>query len=793
MELLAPAGSLAHLKTAVAAGADAVYLGGKAFSARQSAVNFDYEELREAVTLCHLHDVAVYVTVNILVADAETENFKHFIRELAELSVDAVIVQDIGVAQIIRRAAPLLAIHGSTQMSVSDLAGVEFLAKEGFTRVVLARELSLAEIQEITEQASIEIEIFIHGALCVSYSGQCLMSSFIGGRSGNRGACAQPCRMPYDLVDASGGRKNPAAEQYVLSPKDMISTDVIAELVQTKVASLKIEGRMKQIPYVYTTVKTYRQLIDGEINAQVAQTMLAKSFNRGFTKAYWYDSVGRDYLTRFAPNYHGEPIGILTKIDKTKELAVFAMSHIPANANGVYKYIAKDGGLCYVAGKDVTYQSGKKELHFHYAEFPKEDTKLYWQSSDQPANVTADIVAIPTYWDVHAVVGEPLRMKVRTEEGIAVEIVSDFNVPMARTQPTDLNLVKTQLSRLGNTAFILAGVTLTEGHFMLPKSVLNHVRTQAQTALTEAILQTYKERHFQAVPTVYDRVKPHVLPSLKSVAVRARTLAEVETALTEKANEIIFGGDIFTGETYTTQDYAQVVMRSRQHHARVGLAMPRLTRQKEAAEVDRMLQDMAAAQPDFILIHAYSDAQRLAEFAPQMPFYVAPTLNVFNQESLRFWQQHGASAIFLSQELTLAQIRGILRQYDGSLGVYACGRTELMVTENNLYSAYGDEKGTDHGVRDWSLRDRLGKEFPLQTDQFGRMHIFNSVPTDMAPALVRLSQYGVHKVVIDAAVLSQNELAQAVKIYAALWLQGAEFTNGVFPQATRGHLQRGIM
>lgn len=204
MELLAPAGTSENFLAALEAGADAIYLGGKAFNARANAANFEIEELAEAVRLAHLLDVSVFVTVNILIGDAELNDLKEYLRELERINVDAIIVQDLALAELAKRVAPKLHLHASTQLTATNMGTVRFLERMGFTRVVLAREMSLEEIKTICREAKAEIEVFVHGALCVCYSGQCLMSSFIGGRSGNRGACAQPCRLPYELINGEG-------------------------------------------------------------------------------------------------------------------------------------------------------------------------------------------------------------------------------------------------------------------------------------------------------------------------------------------------------------------------------------------------------------------------------------------------------------------------------------------------------------------------------------------------------------------------------------------------------------
>ena len=301
-ELLAPAGSADHVKAAIAAGADAVYLGGKAFNARKYAHNLDNDELKASVETAHLFGVKVYVTVNILISDAEMGELTEYIRFLDEIDTDGIIVQDLAVAAVARKVAPNLPLHGSTQMTVADLEGARFLQSLGFTQVVLSRELSLKEIEAVCKGTDLTVEIFIHGASCMSYSGQCLMSSFFGGRSGNRGACAQPCRLPYTLYENDAAKTDKA---YLLSLKDLSVLDDIQALLKAGVGSLKIEGRMKSPAFVYDVVSAYRRVIDGvcgnerQKDKALAQgrELLGTSFNRGRQADFLHGTVGLETAT----------------------------------------------------------------------------------------------------------------------------------------------------------------------------------------------------------------------------------------------------------------------------------------------------------------------------------------------------------------------------------------------------------------------------------------------------------------------------------------------------------------
>lgn len=289
MELLAPAGSLETLKAAVQSGADAVYIGGSEFSARRSAVNFTLTEIEEAAKYCRLRNVKLHVAANILIKEKETDAFLEYVGKLNEIGVDAVIVQDIGMAMVVHKMYPDLPLHASTQMTVTNLESAKKLKDAGFSRVVLARELSKEAIEKITRESGVETEVFVHGALCMSYSGQCLMSSIIGGRSGNRGMCAQPCRLPYTIGDIKG---------HLLSPKDLCMIEHLKELKEIGVSSLKIEGRLKRSEYTAAVCGIYRKYLDTEEKVSKSDMQeLYDAFSRsGFTDKYYKGSFGKDMM-----------------------------------------------------------------------------------------------------------------------------------------------------------------------------------------------------------------------------------------------------------------------------------------------------------------------------------------------------------------------------------------------------------------------------------------------------------------------------------------------------------------
>ena len=311
VELLAPAGSIESLYAAINNGADAVYLGGSKFSARAYASNFDNETMKKAVDYCHSYGVKIYVTMNTLLKEKELNEAIKYVGYLYEIGVDALIVQDLGLVSLIQEKYNDFEIHASTQVTIHNGEGAIYFKEKGFTRIVLSRELSLEEIKHISKDLNIETEMFIHGALCVCYSGQCLMSSMIGGRSGNRGRCAQPCRMEYTLKSNNMGEK----KAYLLSPKDMCTIENIKDIIDSGAYSLKVEGRMKRPEYVAGVVENYRKAIDKEyynkkFNVQEGKKVLLQLFNReGFSTAYLRKNIGKDMMSYKFPKNTGVEIG----------------------------------------------------------------------------------------------------------------------------------------------------------------------------------------------------------------------------------------------------------------------------------------------------------------------------------------------------------------------------------------------------------------------------------------------------------------------------------------------------
>ena len=320
IEILAPAGSMESMYAAINKGADAVYLGGNKFSARAYASNFDNENMQKAIDYAHSYGVKVYVTINTILKESEIEEAVKYVGYLYEIGADALIIQDLGLFKRIKEEYEDFEIHASTQMTIHNGEAAIYFKEKGFHRLVLSREMSFEEIKHISTDLMIETEMFVHGAICVSYSGQCLMSSIIGGRSGNRGRCAQPCRMEYTLQ----GEKSGEQKGYLLSPKDMCTIEDVKDIIDTGTYSLKIEGRMKRPEYVAGVVDNYRKAVDKVIlkkkyNEHEGKEQLLQLFNRsGFTNAYLKSNPGKDMMSFNSPKNSGVPLGQIEKSGEIK-------------------------------------------------------------------------------------------------------------------------------------------------------------------------------------------------------------------------------------------------------------------------------------------------------------------------------------------------------------------------------------------------------------------------------------------------------------------------------------------
>jgi putative protease len=532
-ELLAPAGSMESMKAAVNAGADAVYLAGKQFGARHYAANFDNTDLKEAVHYAHLRGVKVYVTVNTLIKDHELPDLAKYLLFLYERGVDAILVQDVGVARIAKELVPDLNLHASTQMTIHNTEGVKWAAEFGFKRVVLAREMKLAEIEEINkniEPGEIELEIFAHGALCYSYSGQCLLSSFIGGRSGNRGMCAQPCRKPYDLIlggkDGYGRPINTTKveimqsiiehqkskifeakikEKYLLSTRDLAIYEYLDKISKSSVSSLKIEGRMRSPEYVAVVVSTYRKALDSIKKGRWKPRKkdiddLKLAFNRDFTGGYLLEKDESSVMSRDRPGNRGVYVGPVTDYKKKDKKAVIEIKNqiIPEKGDGIV-FINKDQnkneyGMVIHESPHIY----KNKANFTVQRPLKHGTLVYITRRksllDKAQKIISDDkhqikIDLDIFIENNGSISLQSRFNAPDNVLIDLKLVPDFKMEAAVKKPVTEKIIETQFRKTGGTPFDIKNMNIHyPGGFFAPVSELNKLRRELFEKIEEKLI-----------------------------------------------------------------------------------------------------------------------------------------------------------------------------------------------------------------------------------------------------------------------------------------------------------------
>lgn len=808
MELLAPAGTMENFMAALESGADAIYLGGKVFNARAHAANFGIDELREAVRLAHILDVSVYVTVNILIGDTELKDLEQYIKDLDSIGVDAIIVQDLAVAEIAKRVAPNIHLHGSTQMTAATLDAVRFYESLGFTRVVLARELSLKEIQHICKHCKAEIEVFVHGALCVCYSGQCLMSSFIGGRSGNRGACAQPCRLPYELLDSKGESVLPKHEAYLLSPKDLNYSEHMNELVAAGVTSFKVEGRMKKVSYVRQVIGTYREILDEASIHENQRKALASGFNRGFSTAYLEDTVGRQMMTVVAPNHQGKPIGE----SYTKKGEVYLSLTEPIEQGSLVKILQSNGSVTYytvddewTCVSDTLYKGRPAEglaVGQLYLASTSKNTKSrglqeFTRKYDMSVYLSVGSNGETNYTELTAIL----------DSGLSVTVTNEYVPAIANKVPTSLEKVTEQLGRLGNTLFRLSYVDIPDGPYMWPASVLNALRRDAVTALETALI-THHVESWQALQVTgdvdYGFKAQHELSydTCPMISARVDEIEGVKAAISGGAQKIVFGGDRLSRTPYALSIYDEVARLCAQSDVICTFATPRVVKDDEVEAYTHTLEAIVQAHPDSISIHVPQALLWLRELGYTGAIEADTGLNIFNTPTLHFWEQLHISCVNPSQELTLKQITELAKHSHVPIETMIHGYTEMMISE---YCAIASFVGTGSKVNcpmpcvkeSYSLKDRKGEIFPIRTDPYCRMHIMNSHEMDMRAYVPMLLQKGISILRVDGRHMKPSYVKDIVSQYVGIATGTMEAPpkkiDSQGESITRGHYFRGIL
>lgn len=844
-ELLAPAGSPEAARAAVQNGADAIYLGGKAFSARQFANNFGDEELRDVLRYCRIYGVKVYVTVNTLVHNQELESALEYLRFLYELGVDAVIMQDPGLIRCTRRVLPDLEIHGSTQMTINNSLSVEMLRDMGLKRVVLAREMSLKDIASVRARTDVELEVFIHGALCIAYSGQCLLSSMIGGRSGNRGRCAQPCRLPYvleetDKANGSAGDTGNRNYSHLLSPKDLNLIQHLPELIEAGVSGLKIEGRMKRPEYVAVVVQTYRQVLDrysqDPDNYRVTEKELqdlAQVFNREFTTGYLLDNPGQGLMNPDRPNNRGVFLGRVQKVDQgTGQVTV--RTEVGLGIGDEVEFWVTSGGRKEEkihrlsvgnAERDYVGPGEKVELHLSSTRgihggdrvFKTYDSQLMTEAKKSYTS-PAPKRKIPISLDVYLHQGEPLKLTGTDDRGNRLEVTSEMPAEEARKRPLTQESLGDQLNRMGNTPFKIESISFDLGQqAIIPVSVINQCRRQLVEELEairskkSAIPKSPKysatdfrvslEKAFKDCPAVDAKEIPQISVSVGDAA-------SGRIALETGAKRIYIEEENFRGRGTTLEEIEDLVRMAGTLGAEVYLSLPRILEEKRLEMMRARVSEYLSLNPS-----GYSCsnlwAVKLLHSLGAKNLHADYPLNVFNKQAACFLLDKGAASYALSLELNMQEIS----QFGSLLRLGECvvhGWPPLMVSRHCVLNSreQGDCKACNQACRkSFGLKDRMNLTFPVKTDNECYMYLMNSKEMCLIENLEELTRLGMKWLRIEAktegADYVQRVVPEYVKVLQMLISGSNRFSEAAAaarerlekasPQGiTKGHFFRGV-
>ena len=686
-ELLAPAGSMDSLVAAVEAGCDAVYLSGKKYGARSFASNFSDDELVRAINFCHLYGVRVYVTVNTVIYDNEVDDFLKFIDFIHVNNVDAVIIQDIGMLDLIRKTYPNLELHVSTQMHVHNLNGVKFFEGLGVKRVVLARETDISTISNIKKESKMDIEVFVHGALCISYSGQCLMSSLIGGRSGNRGSCAGCCRLPYDLI-SDGKKVN--KDKYLISTKDLMTLDHIGDLIECGIDSFKIEGRMKRPEYVYLIVSLYRKAIDsyfefGSVNISEDDILsMKKIFNRGFTSGFLFNKS--DIVNSKRPNHMGVSIGSVCGYENGH---VFVKLSSEVNVHDGIRIVGvNDVGFnidkMFIGKRDVSHAFAGDIVNFK-CDFVKSGSVVlkttdYLQIEDIKCRISSKRRKVLITGIVKLKLGNKIVLEL--SDGFNKVCVSDGEVFKSVNSPISRESVYKQINRLGDTVFSFEKLDVVmDDDVFVPVSVLNRIRRDAISLLCDKRLYStgYLKSNYS--------IKVNNFPTVREKSCLISSI--------DQYNRLDCAYDYIYTDNYEL--YCSLNLDN------LYLKLPRVINSYRDYNLRLLVGEFGS-------LYKYSNVDTDFSF------------NVVNSYSVAFLHSIGVNKVTLSYELDSIKVRELIDCYHRRYGchpnleVIVDCYEEAMVCKYNLLKEYN----LDHG----KLQDRFGNCYSIIVKD-GLMYIYN--------------------------------------------------------------------
>lgn len=713
VELLSPAGDIEKLKIAVQNGADAIYMAGKKFGARAFSKNFDDDEILEAIKYCHLYGVKLYVTINTIVYEDEVEEFINYVEFLYKSNVDAVIVQDLGMADLIHKKFPDLELHASTQMNIHDIKGLKLLKEIGFKRVVLAREVDLETIKQMKKEVDIELEVFIHGALCISCSGNCYYSYFEMNRSGNRGMCAQLCRQPYKLY--KDDKEIILDDKYLLSPKDLCTVKKLDELIEAGIDSFKIEGRMKSSEYVGLVTRVYRNKIDYNKVSDKDINDIKKVFNRGFTLGNLYNQKGHDFINGYKPNHMGILVGEVLSYSKGKVKIKLledinqedAIRFILDKEIGFYlNRIYKDKLLVNGAKKgEIIEVDSKEKIPVNTKVYKTIDTKLndyIISSSNNIRKVSLDGIFSIKDNNIIFEVTDGINKEKITLENVVQESIN---------KPTTEYEIREKLNKLGNEIYVFNDLKINiKDNIFIPMTIINNLRRDMIDLISKDRLNSNNKN-----------IKEYKSNEIKTditndIFFEVKTEEQLKCIL-DNTNYKIYIEDI---DLYNKYKSDRVVLKS-----------PRI---KINNKENVLISDI-----DNIGKNVITDVY----------------LNVVNSYYVRFLHEQGVKKVTLSYELNNYQIKNIVDNCNkkANLEVIVYGKPEIMISKYNMLNTYNLDNDR------YYLVDKYNKKFPLYIkDDY--MRLLNCENINIIDNIDELINIGItnFKIVLD------NETKEDVNI-----------------------------
>ncbi|MFV0441333.1 MAG: DUF3656 domain-containing protein [Lachnospirales bacterium] len=707
IELLSPAGTIEIAKAAISKGADAIYIGGKLFSARSSANNFTFDEMEEIFLYAKVRGVKVLLAVNTLIKNKEILELKEYLIEVKKRGIDTLIIQDIGVAKFINDNLKAFTLHASTQLTAHSLKDVLELEKVGFKRVVLARELSLDEIKYIADNCNVEIEVFCHGANCVSFSGQCLMSSYIGGRSGNRGKCAQPCRLAYNIVNDNNDKK---ASGYVLSPRDTFSIDYIEDLINANVKSLKIEGRMKNITYVSAVTLAYRSKIDSILQGNIFDSDLIKeitqAFNRGgaLSKMYFENYSSPKMISLDTPKNTGVIVGEV--LSYNRGLAKVKLYEDLCNADGIA--IGMGSYETYGTYINKAFKKGNNVEIEITGNIKKGDKvyKTFDKSLDDKYKKFKDVKQILVKCDLEILKDKPMVIKLYLDN-IVIEKVG--NIPdLAINKSVDIDMIKDKISKTGGTTYKLVfdKIAFDEGLFVSIKE-LKELRRNALDELDRVFKSTINKEEL-----IID------LPEFKKEVVTDKKLVVEVNSINQLKEVKLF--DVHRVVLNLEKVDLYKVIELLQHEAfafEIFVKLPRISMSIDEKLIEKYIIDIDKSKVSGITVCTYGqllDVQNISN----KPIALDLSFNVFNQLSLDLLRKEkNVNTVCISPELKYTELKSMSSSF-GEVIVY--GKLPLMITKQCPVGIHIADKNSNrfcmmkNHVETYYLEDNKENKFPIK-------------------------------------------------------------------------------